>query len=187
MTGGDSIPETNTASGVVAVEAKTEPVSIMDQLAALVEKRKTVGVTTLEEIRISQLKKQAKAMKRARNRHQKAMETLYIAPHRRRVNKLMFQVRAIKQALDPKDFAMLKDIFKVVTQPEVKDENGVVSQKEQSFVNWQGLVPEGRNVIAVQRQERIKAGVRKRSTGRSSDRSAHSSSMSHVYRRNEKA
>jgi len=52
-------------------------------------------------------------------------------------------------------------------------------------VNIRSLISELRNLSALNREERIQRGLRKRTTGRASDRKRHSATMEFIVKRNE--
>lgn len=97
--------------------------------------------------------------------------------------KLKVQVALIRSSLGAEDFKNLKDIC---TQniPEQKGPDGSVIQKSRSVVNYRALVVEGKQAIVLNREARILAGQRKRSTGRASQRKAHVGSLNYINLRN---
>jgi hypothetical protein len=74
-----------------------------------------------------------------------------------------------------------------VQVPEKKDKDGNVLQPASSNVNYRALLAEAKNLAVLQREKRIKAGERKRSTGRSSRRRRHSSTLQVILNRNKAA
>jgi hypothetical protein len=70
------------------------------------------------------------------------------------------------------------------TTPEVKDADGNVVQKASTKVNYDGLLLESVHVLAVMKEQRIKSGKRKRSTGSKSARKAHSNLINFLNKRN---
>lgn len=107
-----------------------------------------------------------------------------VVKQHRRVNKrINTELKSLEKTIGRKDFALLKDICTVNT-PEQKNDKGEVVQEASKYVNKGALMREARNLIVLQREERIKKGLRKRSTGRSSKRASHSSMVKHLTQRN---
>ncbi len=92
----------------------------------------------------------------------------------------------LEKQIGSQDFKMLKQVC-MVDIPEQKNEQGEVVQAARQELNKQALITEARNLIVLQREERIKKGLRKRTTGRSSDRSAHRSKVKFLSARAEQA
>lgn len=91
---------------------------------------------------------------------------------------------SLRNALCKEDYNNLKNIC-TVRVSEQKNEAGEVTRKASSYVDYRALAIEGRLTIAVQREQRIKSGHRKSTTGRSSDRKAQKNLMKFINRRNE--
>lgn len=107
-----------------------------------------------------------------------------IMKQHQRVNKrIRIELEALEKTIGKKDFALLKDICTVNT-PEQKNEKGEVVQEASKYVNKQALMREAKNLIVLQREERIKKGLRKRSTGRGSKRRNHASMVAFLTQRN---
>lgn len=147
---------------------------VSDSLADKNETQDVLPTPTLSSKQKKSIEKQEKQLKKlyAQMRNQRA----------RANRKLATQIRQIKNALGKEDFKNLKDICTIHT-PEQKGPNGEVVQKAQTTVNYRALVAEGRQALVLNRQARIETGKRKRSTGRSSQRVAHSSALRHVNMR----
>jgi hypothetical protein len=127
------------------------------------------------------------AMRKKMRAQQKSFQQMYKNFEERREKdrlKLLKESKRMKDLIGREDYNALKDICTVHT-PEQKDEKGEVTTKASSFVNHKALIEEAKLVLVLQREERIKAGLRKRSTGRSSDRQAHRSTMNFIHMRND--
>lgn len=109
-----------------------------------------------------------------------------MARHKRVNKRITSELKVLKNIIGAKDFAMLQEIC-TVTTPEQKNEQGEVTQPERKDVNKQALMTEARNLIVLQREERIKKGLRKKTTGRTSKRSAHRSAVKYLTDRNKQA
>lgn len=132
-----------------------------------------------------------KARKLAINRKQqesgfKKYINSIMARHKRVNKRITSELKVLKNIIGAKDFAMLQEIC-TVTTPEQKNEQGEVTQPERKDVNKQALMTEARNLIVLQREERIKKGLRKKTTGRTSKRSAHRSAVKYLTDRNKQA
>lgn len=137
---------------------------------------------------IAMMLKVNKARKLAakQKRQQSAMRNYIqrVTKEYRRVQKrLNTELRVLEGQIGKKDFAMLKDICTVHT-PEQKNEQGEVTQAASSYVNKKALLVEARNLLVLKREDRMKQGLRKRSTGRSSRRTAHNSAVRYLTQRN---
>ena len=116
---------------------------------------------------------------------QKQLKELYAkinAQQAKNRRKVRTEVARIAAALGPDDFKNLKEIC-TYQVPEQKGPDGAIVQKAESRVNFRALIIEGRQAIVLNREARIVAGLRKRSTGRSSDRKAHRSTLNFVNMR----
>ena len=71
-----------------------------------------------------------------------------------------------------------------VNIPEQKNEAGEVTALSQSYVDWGVFVKEANFIKVLKRQERINSGLRKSSSGRSSKRKSHKSTLAYVISRN---
>jgi len=163
-------------------ETPKEPTP-QEKVKALLEQRKEEGLSLSEELQLSRLQKKLKKAKRNQNAQREMFEKLFLGAQKKRVAKMMKQVRVARELIGREDYKMLRDIFTVKTE-EKKDEKGNVLSPARTDVNYYGLLLESKNVIAMQREQRIKAGKRKRSTGRSSDRRAHKSLLNFLLNRN---
>lgn len=127
------------------------------------------------------------AQRKKMRAQQKSFQEMYQKWEERRERdtaKLLAESKRMKDLIGRGDYNALKDICTVHT-PEQKDDNGQVTAKASSFVNHKALIQEAKLVLVLQREERIKAGLRKRSTGRSSDRQIHRSTMNFINMRND--
>lgn len=106
--------------------------------------------------------------------------------YRRLQKQINSQLRVIKRTIGFKDYAMLKDIC-TVNVPEKKNDKGEVTQPANKYVNKQALLIEARNLVVLQRAERIKRKLRSAKSGRSSRRSSHNKSVKFLNARNEEA
>jgi hypothetical protein len=68
--------------------------------------------------------------------------------------------------------------------PEQKDANGNVTKKSEVIINHDYILREGRNLIVINRNERILGGKRKRTTGTSRERSSHNAQTRFLNARN---
>ena len=100
-------------------------------------------------------------------------------------NKRKFErkIEILKQILGKEDFNALKSICTVKTE-EKKDSNGNIIVKAKSEVNYTALLIEGRLAVALNRESRIKAGKRKRTSGSASNRATHSKTVKFINKRN---
>lgn len=162
---------------------KAEKLTAVGELTLLLQKQKQDGLNLREQLRRDRLKKQIVHGQRQRKHQNNMFRKMYIAPQRKQLNALMNRVGVIRSSISKQDFQLLRELF-TVQVPEQKNESGEVTQAAASYVNWYGLLQEGKNVIVVQREERIKAGLRKRTTGRRSDRASHRSAIDLILKRN---
>lgn len=160
-------------------ETKPQPPSI----ESLRKKRVEEGLSLREALQLNKLEKTAKKIKRNMKAQQEFLTKFYITPREKQQVRLEKKVKVVKSWLHPDDFKMLENIF-TVNVPEKKDEKGEVTEKAYSYVNYEGLLLEARNVLVVQREERMKSGKRSRSSGRSSDRKTHKASLKMLLKRN---
>lgn len=173
------------AEAAKAAEKAKEPTA-QDKLNVLLARSKEYYLTTREELEMRRLKKQIKMGSRARAKQRTMVEKYFLEPQKKKNAKLMKQVEVAKSQIGRKNFQMLRDLFTVPVN-EQKDETGKIIQPASSYVNYEGLIAESKNVIVIQREERINSGKRKRSTGRSSDRKAHKGALSFLLNRNQEA
>jgi len=136
-------------------------------------------------IKAAKLRKLNIARKKQQNGYKKMIER-YTANYRDSLDQIQRQLDLIEKQVGSADFKMLKDICTNVT-PAKLNEAGEIETPEKKEVNKAALIREGLNLIVLKREERIKAGLRKRSTGRSSDRKAHKSAVTFLNNRNEEA
>lgn len=174
------------AETVQQVEAKAdakpaEPTT-EEKIQAILAKRKEAPLSLKDSTELRKLKKQLKAIQVQRGYFQKM-----IGQWRRNDDKakkrLLSQVRAASKTLGAQNFSMLKDLYTQVV-PEQKDDKGEVIQPATTTVNYQGLLVEARHAIVIEREARIKAGKRKKTTGRSSSRRDHRNTFNFLTRRN---
>lgn len=183
----DEIATKLTEQAAPATEApaeKPKEPTIMEQLAKLKELRKEGPLSLSQELLATRLQKKITAQTRNQKTQRKMFETYFLEPQKKRHEKLMKRVDIVREQIGKADFKMLRDIFTVNT-PEQKDDTGKVVQAASSQVNYEGLLKEALNVIAMQREGRMEAGLRKRSTGRSSDRRAHRTLIKFLHDRSE--
>jgi hypothetical protein len=154
------------------VEAKTVTAEVVDT------------APSQEAVVPTQTRKQKKAMRKY-SQYMKKMMAAHASEQERRQRKLMTEISKLKSALGKDDFEALKSIC-TIHQKEVIGPDGSVMQKASSTVNYQALLVEGRQALAINREQRILAGKRKRSTGRSSDRKAHKGLIDFLNKRAEK-
>lgn len=93
-------------------------------------------------------------------------------------------IDVLKRQLGKEMFLKLKNVC-TDTVPEVKDENGNVTKNASSSVNWEMFKREARLVIAAAREDRIRSGKRKKSSGSTSQKQNHTSAMKFIELRNE--
>lgn len=170
------------AAAAAAAEKAKEPTA-QDKLNVLLARQKEFHLSMKEELEISRLRKTIKAQTRSRKAQRSMFEEYFLKPQKKSHQKMMKQVRVVRDQIGRQDFRMLRDIFTQVT-PEQKDEVGNVLQPASAQVNYPALLAEAKNVMVMQREHRIKAGLRKRTTGRSSDRATHKSTLDFLLKRN---
>lgn len=184
VAGNDTKVEMAPEAKAAAEAEKAKEPTLQDKLNVLLKKKKeNKSLSLKEEMQATRLAKQIKAQTRQRKAQRTMFEEYFLKPQKKQERKLMNEVRRMRDEIGRKDFQMLRDIF-TVTVPEKKDEHGKVLEAETKQVNWYGLILEARNVIVVQREQRIKAGLRKRTTGRSSDRKSHKAAIGFLLKRN---
>ncbi len=136
-------------------------------------------------IKAAKLRKANIARKKQQNGYKKMIEQ-YTANYKDSLNQIQRQLDLIEKEIGKDDFKMLKDVCTNII-PAVMNETGEVTTPEKKEVNKGALIREGLNLIILKREDRIKAGLRKRSTGRSSHRKTHKSSVKFLTKRNEEA
>lgn len=124
--------------------------------------------------------------KRKQESYFKKMVSKYTEQSQQLNSKIARQLELLEESLGSDDFAMLATICTTIT-PEVKNESGEVTQEAREELNKQALLIEGKNLIALKREDRIKAGLRKRSSGRSNRRRLYAAQMRYINSRNEAA
>lgn len=162
--------------------AVTELIKLNEEANVLLA---TVAEDEAESVKPETTAADSKRM-RKQQEHFAKMFADYQAKQRRSYLKVLSRVRVLKEEMGADDFNVLKDICTVRT-PEVKNEAGEVTQEAKSQVNYQALLAEGRLVIALNRESRIKAGLRKRSSGNTSTRRNHSIIIKFIEARNKVA
>lgn len=140
---------------------------------------------------VAKMLAKAKIRKAAlKGRHQELEMKNYIkrlTKHYRRASKRIdTELRSLRRIIGKNDFALLKDIC-TVNNPEQKNDKNEVTQEASTFVNKKALMTEARHLIVLQREERMKNGLRKRSSGTSRERAAHNSMVRFLTSRNEEA
>lgn len=148
----------------------------------------------------SQILPSNKMMKKFRKqqKQQKKMIANYTKNVKTQNEKFQAKVERVKTAIGKENFTVLKDLYtskipyrnneqnqKVYLKPEeeVKSEDSTIQYDHQT--NWTGLFKEVTYLVATMREQRIKEGKRKRSSGRSSDRKRHSNIIEFLTKRNE--
>jgi hypothetical protein len=96
------------------------------------------------------------------------------------------QLGVLRKAVGDSNFEAIKAIA-TTFYPEKKDDKGNVTQEAYNSVNYKALMAEARHLIVMQREKRIREGTRRRSSGRSSDRKAHSLTYRYLIDRGNKA
>lgn len=184
-----AIIQAETAGGadatVTAPEGTELPaeLSLVQQRSNLLAKRgRNHPLTTSQELQLRRLNKQILAQEKERVYFSKMMEE-YGSKRKKLLEKFFRQVTVVQNQLGKKNYKMLKDLF-TVQIPELKDAEGNITREAATQVNWQGLMAEARNVTVMERQSRIDSGKRKKTTGRGSDRAAHSSHLKFLLNRN---
>lgn len=113
-----------------------------------------------------------------------------IKNHRARYERATSLVKSslaeLRSLMPKEDLKMLKDICMVET-PEQKNEAGEVTQASKKTLNKHALLVEARHAMVLQREQRIKDGQRKRSTGRHSKRATHSGMVNFLNSRTAEA
>lgn len=128
-------------------------------------------------------KRQRKQMKEQQAKFAKMFQG-YEERRAKAEKKLKEESLRMKDLIGRTDYNVLKDICTIHT-PEQKDEKGEVTAEASSFVNHKALIEEAKLLLVLKREERIKLGTRKRSTGRSSDRKAHGGLVNFINQRND--
>lgn len=153
--------------------------------------------TTQEAVKTEELTGMRKALAARKARKQalkrkkqesgfKTMIERYTSQQKRMSKRIKVEMKVLESTIGAEDFKMLKDIC-TNTIPEQKNEAGEVTQAAKRELNKHALMKEARNLIALQREERIKLGLRKRTTGRSSDRRRYKSEVAFLTQRNKEA
>lgn len=159
---------------------------VVAQAAEVQTEQAQVELTPMQKMLAARkARKQAINRRKQESGFKKYVENI-MARHKRVNNRINTELSVLKNIIGAKDFAMLKEIC-TVTTPEQKNEQGEVTQAERKDVNKQALMVEARNLIVLQREERIKKGLRKKTTGRSSKRAAHRSAVKFLTERNKQA
>lgn len=130
-----------------------------------------------------------RAERRRMKRQGKSIRTFINQMHKNQAkqkHKFNVAANAVMQQLGYEEFDALVAIC-TVKQPETKDDKGNVTKKASEFVNWKALFAEAKNMVVLRREQRILRGERKRSTGRSSDRKRHKTSLKFIKERGDAA
>jgi hypothetical protein len=130
-------------------------------------------------------KRQLNRMRKNQKSQKRAIEVA-MANYAGSLRRIENELKALETTIGIEDFKMLKEICTVVT-PEVKNEQGEVTQAASKRLNKEALIVEAKNLIVLKRESRIEAGIRSRSSGRGSSRKAHSSSLKFILARNQTA
>ncbi len=119
----------------------------------------------------TQLRKQKKQM-----RNQMRMMARWKSTQAKKNRLLRGDLKRAKFLVGKDAYNDLREIC-TIPIPEQKDKDGKVTEEASSYVNKYALINELRNLIVLKREDRIQAGKRKRSTGRSSQRKTHSGTV----------
>ena len=133
----------------------------------------------------SEAPKKSKRKEKAFKAQQQAVNKMfkrYEESQAKAQKQLNAKVRRLRNELGKEDFEVLKDICTIRT-PEQKNDKGEVTQEASSVVNFRALFIEGRFALTLNREARILAGKRKRTTGRGSDRIAHKNLVNYINSR----
>jgi hypothetical protein len=103
----------------------------------------------------------------------------YMEQQRHKKDKETRLLRRLKEAVGGEHLAALVSKHTTVT-PETKDESGNVTQKETKALDIRAVEQGCRDLIVINRENRILSGKRKRSTGRGSDRASHSNRVKYL-------
>jgi len=139
-----------------------------------------------EEKKAAPLSKKVEKQRKAQEKQFKKMMDNFRANRVKANQTLKFRLDLLKRQLGKDDFNALKSIC-TVEVPEQKDADGKVIQEAKTVVNKQALLVEASHLLVLMREERMKKGLRKRTTGRSSDRKAHKSMLAFLTKRNKQS
>ena len=126
--------------------------------------------------------RQMKNVLRNQKRSQK-MWSFYMQKEVDRRRKLDTQLEVLRAQIGTKNFKLLKTLATTVVEA-TKDENGNVTSPESRSINYEMLLQEGRNLIVMLREERMRDGKRSRKTGGSRHRARHNSAFRFLSARN---
>lgn len=101
----------------------------------------------------------------------------------RKMAQMKVEMERLKERVGKKEFSFLKTLA-TVSIPAKTDEKGEVIQAASSYINYDLLFAEGKNMITILRESRIKAGKRKRTTGSRSSRRAQKARLAAIIARN---
>lgn len=164
----------------------TKELTTKDKLDALLTLQKQEGLGVSNSMKLRTLRKQIKQETEQAQSIQKYIQNTYVKPQQKQFKRLMSQVRVMETIIGKVNMKSLKDLY-TVPVAEKKNDKGEVIVAASSYVNYPGLLVEAQYVIVLEREARIQAGQRKRSTGRSSKRQAHAASVQFIHKRNEVA
>jgi len=172
--------ENNAQTQEIDNNSKTAtPAERLNELKAL---QKEGVLSTKQSLEMRKLNKVSSSAKKQQKSFQKMVKS-WQENQSKQNRRLMQSVKEVFDIIGKKNFKMLKDLYTVNVE-EKKDDQGNVTQKASSYVNYVGLLQEAKHVIIVEREARIKAGKRKRTTGKSSKRSAHQLALRFLENRN---
>lgn len=157
--------ETSSNSPVVNSEAPAEVVPVATDVAPA-----------------AQTAKQLKQIQRNQKRSQK-MWSFYMQREADRKRKLNTQLEVLRAQIGTKNFKLLKTLATTVVEA-TKDENGNITSPESRSINYEMLLQEGRNLIVMLREERMRDGKRSRKTGGSRNRTRHNAAFRFLSARN---
>jgi hypothetical protein len=126
--------------------------------------------------------RQIKNIRRNQKRSQKVW-SFYMQKESNRRRKLKTQLEVLRGQIGTKNFKLLKTLATTVSEA-TKDENGNITSPESRSINYEMLLKEGKNLIVMLREERMREGKRSRKTGTSRNRGRHNSSFRFLSARN---
>lgn len=130
-------------------------------------------------------KTQLKAFKKMQKQQNKAIAKM-MERNAKTKEKLNKELKTLKRKVGNDSWKVLTDIC-TVNVPEQKNDEGVVIQEANTYVNKYALLVEAKNLLVMMRQSRIDKGLRKKTSGSSSQRRAHKSKYDFLMGRGKKA
>lgn len=172
---------TITADSAIEPAAPPTPKELLQKLKD--DRKFQSGLTVSQQLEMRRLSKKLNGQSR-QGAQFRAMFEQYNKRQTDHARRMMTRVRVLADTIGRHNMRMLKDLF-TVNVPEQKDAEGAVTQAAHTYINFDGLLVEGRNVIVMEREARMAAGQRKRTTGRHSRRTMHNSAYNYLMKRNE--